>query len=467
MLLFDAAGRLVTWDAAAAAPPDVAEHLVVGAGREVIAPLLERLGAGKRITERPLADGGSLLFIGPEASPQAGDSDPSGRLYAAASHDLRQPLAALSLLLGALEGRLDSGARRSAPDGALRDLTAAMDNAIQTMREMVDGHFDLIRLEAGLLRPDPGTHVVNGILMRVALDCAPRFAARGLRFSVMPCSACVRTDATLLERILQGLVANTLRHTDRGRVVLGCRRHGDDLRIELWDTGRRPSSQPSSPGHGASPRPVGEAPDLGLRLAEGLARRLGHRLEVCAMDERRALSAVVVPRATEQGSPDAGAEAGAMAKAMDRNQGRPSGGGSGRAANRPQDLSRLHVLVIEDDPMVLDALGALLGQWGCAVTGADSADAAREWLGGNPAGGPDLVIADLRLRGTANGIVAIRQLAKLLGRDLPGLVLTGDTDPVRLREARLSGYLLLHKPVAPLALRVAVIRALGRDCLKS
>ncbi|MDQ2106075.1 response regulator, partial [Azospirillum isscasi] len=140
--------------------------------------------------------------------------------------------------------------------------------------------------------------------------------------------------------------------------------------------------------------------------------------------------------------------------------------GPASASAPGEDVSRARVLVVEDDPMVLEALGALLGQWGCAVIAADSVDAALERLGPGPQA-PDLVISDLRLKGAVNGIVAIRQIGKALDTALPGLILTGDTDPMRLREARLSGYPLLHKPVAPMALRGAVARLLGRERLKS
>lgn len=368
----------------------------------------------------------------------AAAADLSGRLFAAASHDLRQPLAALSLLVGALDGRL--------ADEQSRTLLKAMDTAIQAMTGMVEGHLDLIRLEAGLLEPDPGNHVVNGMLMRLALQVAPRFADRGLRFTVMPCSALVRTDAVLLERILEGLVANALRFTARGRVVLGCRRSGGDLRIEVWDTGRglsapqlaslrRELEQPGADGHGVL--------GLGLMLARGLARRLGHRLEVRSVEGRGTVFAVVLPR-TADGVEEAPVAAPAVKPAL--------------------DLGRARVLVIEDDPLVLGALDLLLDQWGCTVIGAESLEAAVERLGPDPQP-PDLVISDLRLKGTANGIVAIRQLAKLVGRPVPGLILTGDTDPRRLREARLSGYPLLHKPVAPLALRTAMARLFGPDRL--
>lgn len=382
-------------------------------------------------------------------------ADLSGRLFAAASHDLRQPLAALSLLVGALDGRTT--------DAPSRNLLKAMDTAIQSMKGLVEGHLDLLRLEAGLLEPEIGDHAVNGVLMRLAMEVAPRFADRGLHFTVMPCSALVRTDAVLLERILEGLVANALRYTARGRVVLGCRRAAGELRIEVWDTGRGLSPQQLGPlrrelglpdveGQVAEDRVSdGKGPGtqgvlgLGLTLARGLARRLGHRLEVCSVEGRGTVFTVVVGRAAD---------------------------GDGTAppfvpAARPAlDVSRARVLVIEDDPLVLGALDILLDQWGCAVIGAESFDAALERLGPDPEP-PDLVISDLRLKGAANGIVAIRQIAKVLDRPVPGLILTGDTDPHRLREARLSGYPILHKPVAPLALRAAVARLLGRERLTS
>lgn len=373
-------------------------------------------------------------------SPGGGGADLSGRLFAAASHDLRQPLAALSLLVGALDGRIG--------DPASRNLLKAMDTAIQSMKGMVEGHLDLIRLEAGLIEPEIAAHAVNGVLMRLALEVAPRFADRGLHFTVMPCSTLVRTDAVLLERILEGLIANALRYTARGRVVLGCRRCGGELRVEVWDTGRgvppdqldvlrRELAEPCADGQGML--------GLGLTLARGLARRLGHRLEVCSIQGRGTVFAVVVPRDAD---------------------------GDGQApafvpSPRPTlDVSRARVLVIEDDPLVLSALDVLLDQWGCEVIGAESYDMAVQRLGPDPVP-PDLVISDLRLKGAANGIVAIRQLALLLGRPVPGMILTGDTDPKRLREARLSGYPLLHKPVAPLALRASVARLLGRLRLMS
>ena len=458
VLVFDADDRLSDWNAEAEALPGADLLLARGALPETLAPLFRSLPPGHTVTDWPLSGGGFVRRTAESGS--AGAADLSGRLFAAASHDLRQPLAALSLLLGALEGRLDGaagGGGRNVPgrgsalnDPAARDLLNAMGNAVQSLRGMVDGHFDLVRLEAGLVQADLGTPVVNGILTRVALDAAPRFDGRGLRFSVLPCSVRVATDPSLLEGILQGFVANTLRHTERGRVVLGCRRQGPDLRIELWSTGRGLLPEQLRTLREEFRRPDGAGDpsviDLGLRLACGLARRLGHRLEVDSAPGRGSMLAVLVPRAAD----------GADEAPVPAEPGAP-------AESAGEDVSRARVLVVEDDPMVLEALSALLGQWGCAVIAADSVDAALE---PGPQG-PDLVISDLRLKGAANGIVAIRQIGKALDVTLPGLILTGDTDPMRLREARLSGYPLLHKPVSPMALRGAVARLLGRERLKT
>lgn len=461
ILVFGANGLLVDWTPAAADLPALAGRLIAGLSAEELCAHLSsgaETGVMPEHTVLPLAGGGAVWRF--HGSPSSSNSrkavatpmdDPAGRLFAAASHDLRQPLAALSLLIGTLDGRL--GGRLDGRED--RDLLRSMAQAVESMRSMVDGHFDLVRLESGLTEPDIRTHAVNGVLMRLALEVAPRFADRGLRFTVMPCSAMVRTDSALLERLLHGLVANALRGTIRGRVLLGCRTRGDRLRIELWDSGRGLSPQRLASLRAELAKPAGEGAGtlgLDLTLVRGLARKLGLGLEVCAEEGRGTVIAVVVPLSVETG-----------ADATDAS-GREEAVAAPAPDSSTADISRTRILVIEDDSMVLAALEALLGQWGCSVVGAESYDMAVERIG--PVPEPfDLVISDLRLKGAANGIVAIRQIAKLFDRPVPGMILTGDTDPKRLREARLSGYPLLHKPVAPLALRAAVVRLLGHDPL--
>lgn len=429
-LMFDVAGVLRGWSAGASSWPGLAGKLAVGT------PLADFEDWCRRysVTDQPLADGGLLRMVAP---PRDNLGDLPDRLFAAASHDLRQPLAALSLLIGALEGRLDDRV-------TTERILSSMDNAVRLMKVMVDGHFDLMRLGSGLIRPDIGPHAINGVLTRLSLDAAPSLTARAARFSVLPCSARVRSDPALLERILQGLMINALRQPSVTHLVLGCRRRGDHVRIELWNDGRGPNpaelAELESQLAGTS---GGEAQlNLGLRLVRGMAARLGHRIEVRSLNGRGAVFTILVPLVRD-------------AEVMEPCRPLPP------PPPAVLDVSLGRVLVIEDDPMVLSALTGLLQQWGCGVTGAESYDGllAAVDISGPP---PDLIIADLRLKGADSGIVAIRQLARRFDSDVPGLILTGDVDRLRLREARLSGYPLLQKPVTALALRAALAQVKAR-----
>lgn len=434
LLVFDRALRLAGWTPATETLPALTGLLTVGIPLAAVDEGLK----GYPVRDTRLADGGLVRLLGSPARPAP---DSGSRLFAAASHDLRQPLAAMSLLLGALEARVT--------ETAAHEVLRSMTIAVQSMKSMVDGHFDLVRLRSGMVEPEIAPHAVNGILTRLALDFAPRFEARRLPFSVEPCSAIIETDAALLERAVHALLSSALRHTECGRVLLGCRRRGDTLRIEVWDGGHGlPADQLALLRAGAD-RPPGDERTasvlgFGLALASGLTQRLGHRFQVDAVPGRCTRYSFVVGLANDQ---DEDANPAALL-----------------SAPTDTDVSRARVLVIEDDRLVLDALGVLLGEWGCAVVGADSAEAALTALDTMPQP-PELIIADLRLKGAANGIVAIRQITKALDSAVPGLILTGDTDPKRLREARLSGYPLLHKPVAPLALRAALAGLLGRELL--
>lgn len=363
------------------------------------------------------------------------------RFFAVANHDLRQPLAALSLFVGALENRLK--------DPTSRDILRAMNTALATIKNLVDAHLDIARIDAGTLRVEPVGHSVNGLLTRMALEFAGPARQKGLILHVAPCSAVIRSDRDLLERILRNLLSNAVRYTSSGRILLGCRRQGDRLRIEVWDTG---------PGIPADQLDIifeefyrGNTPStsesggfgLGLSIVDRLSRLLDHSLSVRSREGKGSVFAITVPM---EGEAEIRVE-------------------PVHSPARPNDLGRPRVLVIEDDVIVLQALELLLDQWGCEVTAASGYDEAVEAIAGQ-ADPPDLVIADFRLSGPASGIVAIRQIAKMLGVDLPGLIITGDTDPRCLKEARLSGYPLLHKPVSALALRAAVAGLLGRDRLR-
>ena len=436
--------------------PDIERLVLEGGGATWIChprPPGANLGAdlGANLGANPDADARALEAVVVEARAAAEQARRAkDRFLMVANHDLRQPLAALSLFVGALEARLQ--------DPSVREILGAMTSALSAMKGLVDVHLDMARIDAGVLRPDPGSHAVNAMVTRMALEFAGQAEDKGIQLHVQPCSAMVRTDRDLLERILRNLLANAVRYTDRGRVLLGCRRRGDHLRMEVWDTGRGiPEAQIPlifEEFWRAEQNPWGSAGQggfgLGLAVVDRLARLLGHPVEVHSIEGRGSMFAVTVPLSAEEPDPP-----------LLRLPVSPSPAARDEAGEPDDDEAwgGAEVLVIEDDGHVLEALRLLLGHWGCRVTAVPTVEMALDHV--SRGASPELVVADFRLGGSASGIVAIRQVAKVMDRQVPGLILTGDTDPRRLREARLSGYPLLYKPVTAHALCGAVATLIG------
>ena len=148
---------------------------------------------------------------------------------AAASHDLRQPLQTLRLLHGALE--------QQHPDGEGREIIAGIGHSIDTMSSMLSSLLDINRLESGSLRPSKSDFAVNEIFESVAIDLLRPLEEKGLQWRVVPSDLMVRSDKRMLEEMIRNLLSNAIRYTDRGKILLGCRRAGDMIRIEIWDTG--------------------------------------------------------------------------------------------------------------------------------------------------------------------------------------------------------------------------------------
>ena len=148
---------------------------------------------------------------------------------AAASHDLRQPLQTLRLLHGALE--------QQHPEGEGQKIIAGMGHSIDTMSSMLSSLLDINRLETGNLRPSKSDFAVNEIFNSVATDVLRPLKEKGLQWRVVPSDLVVRSDKRMLEEMIRNLLSNAVRYTDRGKILLGCRRAGDKIRIEVWDTG--------------------------------------------------------------------------------------------------------------------------------------------------------------------------------------------------------------------------------------
>lgn len=358
------------------------------------------------------------------------------RFLAAASHDLRQPLHALNLFVAQLQTETDPAEQAR--------LVAQTSAAVGAMNELFDALLDMSRLDAGVLEVNPTEFPVAQLLERVETTFAEAAREKGLRLGVVPSSAWVRSDFILLERILLNLVSNAVRYTSRGGAVIGCRRHGDRLRLEVWDSG---PGIPDDRRHDvfgefyqlATPNPDRRGGlGLGLAIVERLGRLLDHPVELNSRLAKGSRFSVSVPIVAER-----------------RASTEPS------ASPQPlvDPMRGKLIVVIDDDALVLDSMRGLLQSWGCNIVAADSGAAALARLTELDQT-PDVVISDFRLAEGKSGIEAIESLRGALGAAIPAFLISGDTVPERLREASASGYLLLHKPVAPMALRAVLNRIL-------
>jgi signal transduction histidine kinase/ActR/RegA family two-component response regulator len=351
------------------------------------------------------------------------------RFLAAASHDLRQPIHALGLLISSLRGKVTSPQISETVDRA----EAAMD----VMVELLDGLLDISRLDAGVVQANLRDCPVNPVLQQVAFDFEDEARDHGLDLRILRSSVVVRSDPIMLARILRNLLSNAIRYTTRGKVLLGCRPRNGHVRIEVWDTG------------------IGIAPDhqgiifqeffqvvdvargdsrglgLGLSIVKRLADLLGCSVEVCSIPGKGSVFSVVVPIGDEKALA-AGAESGI-----------PELGA---------DLLGRSVLVIDDDAMVLDAMHRLLGDWGCAVTTARTCNEAETHarLRVQPL---DIIVCDYDLQLEESGIDVLARLMSAASDPVAGILMTGDTHADVLQRAKAAGYPILHKPVRPAKLR--------------
>jgi CheY-like chemotaxis protein len=355
---------------------------------------------------------------------------------ASASHDLRQPLHALNLFVAQLQGEADPAERSR--------LVGRIDAAVGSMNELFEALLDMTRLEAGILKANPVEFPVGRLLERVETTFGDAALKKGLKLRVVQSDAWVASDPILLERILLNLVSNAVRYTEKGGVVVGCRRRGNELRIDVCDTGAGIPEDQRQRIFGefyqlsAVNADSREGLGLGLAIVDRLGRLLGHPVELDSRLGRGSRFSVTVPVAVQ---PHTAAQMGAPSPAI-------------------ADPARgKRIIVIDDDALVLDGMRGILQSWGCEVETAASGDAALAALSAN-GGPPDLIISDSRLADGATGIEAIARLRAAAGAPIPAFVITGDTAPERLREASAAGFHLLHKPVSPMALRTTLNRLL-------
>nr|WP_028008794.1 NahK/ErcS family hybrid sensor histidine kinase/response regulator [Solimonas flava] len=356
------------------------------------------------------------------------------RFVAAAVHDLLQPLNAARMFVSALRGR--------GTDAEARALLDSIDGALAAQDAILGGLLDISRLESGALEVRRRDVALGPLLGALAREFGVLAQARGLRLRAVPTRAVVHTDPDLLRRIVQNFLSNAIRYTPAGRILLGARRAGGAVRIEVWDTGIGiPEAQRAAifeefrrldTGRNAQDRGAG----LGLAIVERVARLLGHPVGLRSWPGRGSVFSVTVPRGSVA-QLDPGAE----------------------AAPAAADDSPLHgrrIWCLDDDPAVRAATRALLQGWGCAVTLAAGGDEALAQAA--PETAPDLLLLDYRL-GDTIGPDVLPALFARWRREPPVIVVSADREAAQAA-ARAGGWSFLAKPIRPAALRALVSRLL-------
>lgn len=349
------------------------------------------------------------------------------RFVAVASHDLRQPLHAIGLYVEAL--------RAHAQSDESRHLVGQIAIAVTGLQDLIHALLDISRLDAGSVQPQLVDFPIDRLLTKMQAHYCDAARAKGIALRVAPSSAWVRGDPLLLERILSNLVSNAVRYTRQGKILLGCRRRGNAVHIQVWDTGIGiPSDQQrlifEEFYRGAAPGLENEKGfGLGLAIVERLARLLGYTLDLRSSEGRGSVFVVAVPRAASTGRVEEPIE----------------------PVHVPSSIHGAGVLVVDDDPQALRATRALLEEWGCRVWTAASGAEARAWLAAGDSPHVDVIVSDYRMPGET-GIEMLERVRRHLP-DVPGIVVTADSSDAAQEAVHGRGYPLLQKPVRPAKLR--------------
>jgi signal transduction histidine kinase/ActR/RegA family two-component response regulator len=406
----------------------------------VASVMIRRLVGALHEVEQLNADLEQRVVERTEALQQANQA--KTRFLATASHDLRQPVVTIGLLIDLL--------REQVPP-ALRPMTDRVGEAVSSMEDLLTGLLDLSRLEAGTVRPRPQVIALQPLFDAIASHEGEAARHKRIRLHFHPTPVSVVSDPVLLAQILRNLVSNAVRYTERGGVLVGARRRGGLISIEVWDTGCGiPATHQRTvfeefvqldPDRGGHPRPArgrtlddgsGNGLGLGLSIVQRSAVLLGHRLLLRSRLDHGSCFSILVPRSTPLPTQPTAPEA------------------------RPHPLQGLNLTVVEDEPAVQTALRARLEAWGATVQCHDGLTTLRRHLAQRPRGhsGIDVLITDHRLRGATglDVVTAVRQY----GGPVPTLVITGDTAPGDLALLAANGLHVLHKPFRADALLAAI-----------
>jgi PAS domain S-box-containing protein len=367
-----------------------------------------------------------------EAAEQANTA--KSRFLAAASHDLRQPIYALSIFVATLARRVRNPKSR--------DLIDKMEQAIDSTNKLLVAVLDISKLEAEVVEPNMADFSVRSVFNEIATEFAPSAEARGNVLRFVPTRLAVKSDRVLLESILRNLVSNAVRYTSSGSILVGCRRRGDRVQFEVRDSGigiaRDKQEEIFEEFHRleGTAEPGDTGLGLGLAIVDRTAKLLGYRIELKSEPGKGSLFRFSVPA----GEAEAGVD--------DVTHLVP-----------PSLLRGANVAIIDDDRELLDAMGQQLAGWGCYCIGAESTESVVEELTlANKV--PDLIVADFHLADGKTGIEAVQEIRRRWGTNVPAIIVTADDSSEPARRAEELHLPLMLKPVRAARMRALLLHIL-------
>ena len=358
------------------------------------------------------------------------------RFLAAASHDLRQPLQAAIIFHNILNRRIQ--------DLDQVTLMVKLGQSLEAQQMMLDTLLNISRLDAGIVTAAKHDFPILHVMERLTGEFTEQARASGIELRMVPSSADVHSDPQLLEQMLRNLLSNAIKYTEHGRILMGCRRAGDSVRLQVWDTGIGIPEDQIEAVFEEFYQLHNEARDrrkglgLGLAIVQRLSRLLDHPINIRSRVGKGTAFEVVIPLG----------QAAVVALAAE--------------CIAPVGPVKGTVVVIDDDVQVLDALQQALDLTGFDVVAAGTVQEAIDalQLGGDV---PDVIVSDYRLRCDQTGLDAIRTLCTRFNPGAGGILITGDTSPERLKEATDSGFTILHKPFTPDELVAKLRDAMSRE----
>ncbi|WP_461601950.1 hybrid sensor histidine kinase/response regulator [Aeromonas rivipollensis] len=358
------------------------------------------------------------------------------RFLAAVSHDLTQPLNAAKLFTSSLLEMLPQGGGQGEEQRAEQVRIARhIDDALGATEDLITDLLDISRLEAGKFKARKLDFALSDVLGNLKAEFGVLAQAGEIQFSVVESRLAVYSDVRLLRRVLQNFLTNAFRYNPGGRVLLGCRRLGDKVRIEVWDNGpgipldkqEAIFDEFSRLDHSRTAREQGLG--LGLAIARGISQVLGHQLSLRSWPGAGSVFAITLNLATRPVMPSPVAA----------------------PAVRDSQLEGVRILCIDNEEEILIAMASLLGRWGCEVRCAQSLEQAEEIIGAGFL--PRLVLSDYHLDDGKTGLQALHMIRLAHGNGIGGIIISADRKGELQTQIREHGFGYVSKPVKPLKLR--------------